>query len=201
MTAVLPSEIAFDIVVAADLGDGIAAGGKLPWHLPSDLAHLKRLTSDTQVPGTRNAVLMGRVTWDTIPERWRPLPGRLNVVITRQIDLAFPPEVVRASSLPQSLELARAQVDVERIFVLGGADIYRQALAMENCRHIYLTRVLARYGCDVFFPSIPSRFRREALLAEGRDGEGDGALGYRIELWSRMAPAAGGRVEPHSARL
>lgn len=185
MTAVRVSEIDFDMVVAADLGDGIGMEGRVPWRLPSDLAHLKRLTSDTEVPGTRNAVLMGRVTWDTIPDRWRPLPGRFNVVISRQINLVLPEDVARASSLAHALELARAKVEVERIFVLGGADIYRQAIGLDNCRHIYLTRVLARYECDAFFPSIPSRFRREALLAEGQDGQGDAAIGYRIELWTR----------------
>ena len=187
MTAVLPSHIEFDMVVAADLGDGIGAGGKLPWHLPADLAHLKSLTSDTEVPGTRNAVLMGRVTWDTIPDRWRPLPRRLNVVITRQVNLALPDEAVRASSLPRALELARRRVDVERIFVLGGGDIYRQAIGLPGCRRLYLTRVLKRYACDAFFPTMPSRFRREALLAEGSEGQGEDAVAYRIELWCRIA--------------
>jgi dihydrofolate reductase len=187
VTSVRPSQIDFDIVVAADLDDGIGASGQVPWRLPADLAHLKRLTSETEVPGTRNAVLMGRVTWDTIPDRWRPLPGRQNVVISRQIDLVLPEGVLRAGSLLQALEQSRTQVDVERIFVLGGAEIYRLALPLETCRRIYLTRVLARYPCDSFFPSIPSRFRREALLAEGREGAGDDAVGYRIELWTRPA--------------
>jgi len=185
VSAVIPAEIEFDMVAAADLADGIGAAGAIPWHLPTDVAHLKRLTTHTDVPGTRNAVLMGRVTWDTIPPRWRPLSRRLNVVVTRQLNLALPDEVVRAPGLPQALELACARVDVERIFVLGGADIYRQAIELPGCRRIYLTRVLARHACDAFFPPIPSRFRREALLAEGADGEGDSATGYRIELWSR----------------
>jgi len=186
MTAIGPAaEIEFDIVVAVDLGDGIGAGGTLPWHLPSDLAHLKRITTDTEVPGTCNAVIMGRVTWDTVPEKWRPLPGRLNVVVTRQVNLVLPAEVVRASNLPRALEAARSRAHVERIFVLGGAEIYRQAIGLPGCRRLYLTRVLGRYPCDAFFPSIPSRFRREALLSEGADGEGASRLGYRIELWGR----------------
>jgi dihydrofolate reductase len=189
MTALRPSQIEFDVVVAADLSDGIGKDGQVPWHLPGDLAHLKRLTTETDVPGTHNAVLMGRVTWESIPDRFRPLPGRLNVVISRQINLALPPDVVRADSLSHALELARAPALVERIFVLGGAEIYRQALAMDGCRRIYLTRVLARHDCDAFFPAIPTRFRREALLSEGSDGEGQAAIGYRIELWSRARAA------------
>jgi len=173
--------IEFDAVVAADLGDGIGAAGAIPWKLPSDVAHLKKITTDTAVPGTRNAVVMGRVTWDTIPERYRPLPGRLNVVVSRQPHLAVPDGVVLATTLDQALLAAREPADVERIFVLGGGDIYRQSFGLAGCRRIYLTRVLGRFPCDTFLAPIPSRFRRESLMAEGADG----GLGYRIEVWTR----------------
>lgn len=175
--------IEFDAVVAADLGDGIGAAGSIPWKLPADLAHLKKITSDTAVPGTRNAVVMGRVTWDTIPDRFRPLPGRLNVVVSRQRHLAVPEGVLLAPSLEHALVAARDVPDVERIFVLGGGDIYRQCFQLDGCRRIYLTRVLGRFPCDTFLAPIPSRFRRESLLGEGSDG----GVGYRIELWERPA--------------
>lgn len=187
MSSVRGQEIEFDIVVAADLGEGIGHRGQLPWHLPADLAHLKRLTTETEVPGATNAVVMGRVTWDTIPERWRPLPRRFNVIVTRQVNLAVPEGAARSSSFVRALEVARARVDVERIFVLGGGEIYRQAIGMPRCRRIYLTRVLRRYECDAHFPTIPSRFRREALLGEGAEGEGADRVGYRIELWTRTS--------------
>jgi dihydrofolate reductase len=176
------SAVQFDVVVAAELKDGIGRRGEIPWRLPSDLAHLKRLTSETEVPGTRNAVIMGRVTWDTLPDRFRPLPGRLNLVITRQLHLAMPEGAIKADSLDQALVVAAETVDVERIFVLGGGEIYRQALGRDGCRRLYLTRVLGHFECDAFFPPIPSWFRREELLAEGTDGE----LGYRIEQWGRI---------------
>jgi dihydrofolate reductase len=173
--------IDFDVVVAADLGDGIGAAGVVPWRLPSDLAFLKRITSETTQPGTRNAVLMGRITWDTIPDRFRPLPRRLNIVLTRQAELEIPAGVLLAGSLDQGLILGREAADVEGLFVLGGGEIYRQALALPGCRHIYLTRVLSRSECDTFFPPVPPRFTRRVILAEGSD---DG-LGYRIEQWTR----------------
>ncbi len=173
--------IEFDAVVAADLGDGIGAAGGIPWKLPADLAHLKKITSDTAVPGTRNAVIMGRVTWDTIPDRFRPLRGRLNVVVSRQRHIAMPDGAILTSGLEPALVAARDTADVERIFVLGGGDIYRQCFALDGCRRIYLTRVLGRFACDTFLAPIPSQFRRESLMAEGREGD----LGYRIEVWSR----------------
>lgn len=174
--------IEFDAVVAADLSDGIGATGGIPWKLPGDLAHLKRLTTDTAVPGTRNAVVMGRKTWDTIPDRFRPLPGRLNVVVSRQRHLLLPEGVKLAPDLEHALVAARAEPDVERIFVLGGGEIYRQCFELEGCRRIYLTRVLERFSCDTFLAPIPSRFRRESLLAEAAEG----GLPYRIELWTRV---------------
>jgi dihydrofolate reductase len=178
------SSVEFDMVAAAEMSGGIGANGALPWRLPSDVAHLKKLTTETSVPGARNAVIMGRVTWDTIPPRWRPLPGRFNVVVTRQIHLDLPEGAVLAGSLDQALVAACEAGGVERIFVLGGGDIYRQAIQLDGCQHIYLTRVIGHFPCDTFFPPIPSRFGRDALLDEGAD---DG-LGYRIERWSRIAP-------------
>lgn len=184
MTALRAAAIEFDIVVAADLGDGIGAGGRVPWHLPSDMAHLKRITSETEIAGMYNSVIMGRVTWETIPDQLRPLPGRLNIVISRNVSLALPEGVVRAPNLARALEQSRSRVDVAGIYVLGGGEIYKQAIVLPGCRRLYLTRVLKRFQCDTFFPPIPSGFRRASLLAEGADGDAE-KLGYRIELWSR----------------
>lgn len=175
--------VEFDIVVAADLDDGIGVRGSIPWRLPTDLAHLKRLTSQTAVPGTCNAVVMGRITWESIPDRWRPLPGRLNLVVSNQINLELPQGVLHATGLDRALVAAAETADVDRVFVLGGGQIYRQAMQLPGCRRIYMTRVLARHQCDAFFPAIPSTFRRDELLAEGADG----TIGYRIELWNRIA--------------
>jgi dihydrofolate reductase len=175
------ASIEFDIVVAADLDDGIGVAGAIPWRLPSDLAHLKRITSDASVAGARNAVIMGRVTWDTIPDRFRPLPRRLNVVVSTQPHLALPDGVLLAPGLEPALVASAEAAGVERIFVLGGGKIYRQALELPGCRRIYMTRVLARHTCDAFFPPMPSTFRRDQLLSEGADG----GVAYRIELWNR----------------
>ena len=174
------SAIAFDVVVAVDLDDGIGKAGEVPWRLPADLAHFRSLTRDSAVPGAENAVIMGRRTWDSIPERFRPLPGRLNCVVSGQVDLRVPDGVMRADSLAHGLERVRPEPAVDRLFVIGGGQIYRRALELDGCRHIYMTRVLGHFDCDTFFPPIPSTFRRDALLAEGRDND----LAYRIEQWT-----------------
>eukprot|EP01045_Picozoa_sp_COSAG04_P048030 COSAG04_NODE_18218_length_448_cov_1.017192_1_plen_105_part_10 len=78
----------FDLVVAMDAKRGIGIEWRLPWHLPGDMAYFRSLTMATHVPRAKNAVLMGRRTWESIPERFQPLPKRRNVILTRQTDYA-----------------------------------------------------------------------------------------------------------------
>ena len=82
----------FHLVLAVSLPEfGIGANGKLPWHLPEDMKHFKQITSNTIDSSKRNAVIMGRKTWDSIPSKFKPLQNRLNVVLTRNpnTDLAL----------------------------------------------------------------------------------------------------------------
>ena len=75
----------FSLVVAACKNNGIGKDGKLPWSLPGDMAHFKRVTSHTIDDSKQNAVIMGRKTWNSIPEKFRPLPKRLNVILSREV--------------------------------------------------------------------------------------------------------------------
>ena len=84
--ATIPANTArpFQVVVAATKDEmGIGFEGGLPWRLPKDMAYFKAVTAQVSEPGTRNAVIMGRKTWESIPSKFRPLPGRLNVVLSR----------------------------------------------------------------------------------------------------------------------
>lgn len=151
------------IVVACDEGRGIGVDGDLPWRLPGDLKHFKRVTTAVPEgePGRVNAVLMGRRTWASIPERFRPLPGRLNVVLTRSPDaLDLPEGVLVASSFEDALAQLAARDDVHRVFATGGASVYAEALAHPACRTLYLTEVLATFECDTFLPGFPDDFVR-----------------------------------------
>lgn len=171
-----PRPGAFDAVVAADDAGGIGLGDGLPWpRLKGDLAHFKRTTTAAS-PGRQNAVLMGRVTWDTL--RGKPLPGRVNVVISRRPDFAAD-GVVAATSLDDALARAAA-ADAERCFVVGGAAIYAEAFRHPRCGSIYLTRVAGRFEADTFLPPLDG-FRRVEVLGEGEDG----GVAWRIERWAR----------------
>jgi dihydrofolate reductase/thymidylate synthase len=120
----------YQVVVAATRELGIGKDGKLPWRLPSDLKFFKDVTVTTSDPGKKNAVIMGRKTWESISPEHRPLPGRLNVVLTRSgsFDIATAENVVICGSLASSLELLAASpycLSIDKVFLIGGGQIFR----------------------------------------------------------------------------
>jgi dihydrofolate reductase len=149
----------FSIIVAFDEHRGIGKGGVMPWHLPADLKHFRDITSPA-ASGEQNAVIMGRKTWESIPGQFRPLPGRVNAVITRQPGYALPEGVLRASSLTEALESLGGprRSDIGKIFVIGGAQVFAEAIVHPACQSLYLTHISGSFDCDVFFPDIPAYF-------------------------------------------
>ena len=144
-------------VIAAVAANGIiGANGALPWRLPEDLRHFKRLTRG-------HAVIMGRKTWESIGQ---PLPDRMNVVVTRAAGYAAPGATV-VGSLPAALEQCAAQ---SAVFVIGGAELYREALAFADT--LYLTEIQRDFPGDTRFPAFdPKRWREaERVPQEAADG-------------------------------
>lgn len=127
----------------------IGNNNKLLWNLPEDLRHFKNITSG-------HPVIMGRKTWESIPEKFRPLPNRTNIVVTRQDTFKAPGAQV-AHSLHQALEIAQTK-DSEEILIIGGEQIYAQALP--HTKRLYLTLVEADTKGDVFFPDY-TEFSKE----------------------------------------
>ena len=115
--------------------------GRLPWHLPEDLAHFKRSTLGCPV-------IMGRKTWDSLPPKFRPLPGRTNVVITRQTDWQADGAAV-VHSLPAAVELCASHPDV---WVIGGAQIYAQALPLASS--VEVTEIALEINGDAYAPAL-----------------------------------------------
>jgi dihydrofolate reductase len=126
------------IVVAMSENNAIGKDNKLLWHLPADLKHFKEITSG-------HTILMGRKTYDSIG---KPLPNRRNIVITRNADLKLE-GVEIYHDLEEALSQCRNEAEV---FLIGGAEIYRQALKYTD--KIYLTRVHETYEADTFFPEL-----------------------------------------------
>ncbi len=170
----------FACVVAADAARGIGKDNGLPWpKLPTDLAHFRDVTTETSEPGTRNAAIMGRWTWDSLPAKWRPLAGRQNVVVSRSRP-EVPAGVVLASSLDDAVSRA-TMTGVESIYVVGGAQIFAAALADPRCALVYYTDIRGRFDCDAFFPPLGPSFR----LDEESDVIRDAPVEYVIQRWAR----------------
>lgn len=168
----------FKAIAAIDRARGLGLKGDLPWHLPEDLKHFARTTKETRDPARQNAVVMGRVTCETIPPKYWPLAGRRNVVITRN-----PAWHIEGAEVFTSLEAALRELDeeVETIYVVGGGQIYSLAIELPACRELILTRIDRDFGCDAFFPPYEDRYH---LAEELSHGEQDG-LCYTIERWIR----------------
>mmetsp|Transcript_34498 Transcript_34498/g.104081 ORF Transcript_34498/g.104081 Transcript_34498/m.104081 type:complete len:189 (-) Transcript_34498:79-645(-) len=172
----------FALVVAATEKWGIGKAGGLPWRLKGDMAHFKRVTTEC-ADGTSNAVVMGRKTWESIPPKFRPLPKRLNIVLTRSVDelkAAVPPEVKVVGDLPAALAIAAATNDISKVFVIGGATVYSQALELAECAQIYLTVVKHDFECDTAMPPVdPAQFAVDPAFTK-EVTEGDVTYEYRL---------------------
>jgi dihydrofolate reductase len=153
------SDLRFSIVVGMSENRVIGAKGGLPWHLPEDLKWFKTLTSG-------HMIVMGRKTYDSIG---RPLPQRRNVVVSRQA-LAIPGvEVV------SSLESVPLAAEGEKIFLIGGGELYRLGLPMTS--EIYLTRVKQRVEGDTTFAEFEGDFEKVERIRDEAD--------FSIERWVR----------------
>jgi dihydrofolate reductase/thymidylate synthase len=146
----------FSIIVAFDSQYGIGKKGELPWHLVLDLKHFKEITTTITDPAKKNAVIMGRKTWESLLPKFRPLPGRVNLVLSKE-GISLPPEVLCSQSLDNALSLL-SSFNIENVFVIGGAQIYAHAIAHPLCQKLYVTHVQGEYDCDVFFPPISQQF-------------------------------------------
>jgi dihydrofolate reductase len=128
------------LVAAVARGAVIGRDGGIPWRLPEDLAHFRELTMG-------HSVVMGRRTWESLPDRFRPLPGRANVVVTRNSDWSAE-GADRAASVEDALRLLEAEPEV---FVIGGGEIYAAALPYAD--ELHLTEIKAEVEGDTTFPT------------------------------------------------
>ena len=154
-------------IVAMDERRLIGSKGALPWHIPEDLAHFRSLTSG-------HIVVMGRKTWDSLPPKFRPLPGRTNIVISRKKEeLSLPEGVLCATSPQDALMLARnIATPGQVVWVIGGAEIYRTMLPI--CDEVHLTKVSGTHQGDAWLPPFEGDF----TLCSESQGEGCKFLVY-----------------------
>lgn len=142
----------FSIFVAIDENGGISKNGSIPWKSQGDMKFFKEMTCGRG----NNAVIMGRITYESIPPQFRPLNGRMNIVISRTWKQEEHPEIAVCSSLMEALKKVGTSVvkKYEDVFVIGGEQIYREAIEdyMYLCKRLYVTKFKTDYNCDQFFP-------------------------------------------------
>lgn len=149
------------LVWAQARGGVIGASGTMPWHLPEDGAHFRRTTAGA-------AVVMGRATWDSLPERFRPLPGRINVVLTRSAGLELPGAVV-VGSLDEALAAAADRAP-GRTWVMGGGEVYRQAI--EHADLLVVTEIDTDAAGDTRAPEVGEGWWSAPVVGDETDAEG-----------------------------
>ena len=135
------------LIVAMDRQYGIGNQGTLPWHFPTDMRFFAGTTRATTDPQKRNVLIMGRKTFDSLKA---PLKGRRHIVISRCCQ-SYIEGVLWVSCLEDALELADSG-DVETVFIIGGGEIFAQAIDLDDVAGMYVTHIDAEYACDTFFP-------------------------------------------------
>jgi dihydrofolate reductase len=137
----------------------IGKNNDLPWHLPDDMKYFMQTTKS-------HHCIMGRKNYDSIPEKFRPLPNRTNIVVTRQRGFTAQGCLV-VNTLEQGLEIAAASLEPE-IFIIGGAEIYRLGLPYAN--RLYLTEIHSAVAGDIFFPEFNKNdWREESRVSHDAD--------------------------------
>lgn len=157
----------------------IGADGGMPWQLPEDMAHFKRVT-------TGHPVIMGRKTWESFPEKFRPLPERTNIVLTRQSGWAGTPGALGAvvvDSVEEALVEAQFSPGGNEVWVIGGGTVYEQAA--EHCNVAVVTVINSDASGDTQAPALgPEWTFRGASPLEGWHTARNGTE-YRITMWAK----------------
>lgn len=150
-----------NLIVACDPTGIIGVNGKLPWHIPEDLKRFKELTMG-------NTMIMGRKTWESLPDNVRPLPGRCNIVLSNSDTWSCDTkpkshhelELMDAYSIDEAIKLSQRHHPEKEIFIIGGASVYREALERDLVDRVYLTitpDVDVPEGAEVTrFPEFPA---------------------------------------------
>ena len=159
------------LIVAASINNAIGKENQLLWHLPNDLKFFKNTTWG-------GVVIMGRKTFESVN---KPLPGRTNIVITKQPDWNAE-NVEVANSLDDALEKATA-LNFKEIFIIGGGEIYKQSIEIAN--RIYLTKVHTEIDGDTFFPDLNNDWK----MISNRDFKSDekNKFDHSFQIWERVA--------------
>uniref|UniRef100_UPI00398E894A dihydrofolate reductase n=1 Tax=Pristiophorus japonicus TaxID=55135 RepID=UPI00398E894A len=184
-------------IVAVCPNMGIGKDGNFPWHpirLSKELKHFQKMTTTPSVEGKRNAVIMGRKTWFSIPEKHRPLKDRINIVLSRELKELPQGANYLAHDLDSALthlDSSELQDKVDLVWIIGGSTLYKEAMESPVSHRIFVTRILKDFESDTFiqemdlnkfkllpkFPDVPTEVQE------------DNGIQYKFEVYERITHA------------
>ena len=147
-----------NLIVAVCKKNGIGKEGNIPWYVKEDLKYFKDVTSFINHQPGKNVVIMGRKTWESIPDKYKPLSNRINIILSKTMNESQI-ENYNDTYIFSSLDLAinnTIRNANKTIYVIGGESIYTEAINRNDCDHLYITEIYKEYECDTFFPKIDS---------------------------------------------
>ncbi|MCB0481671.1 MAG: dihydrofolate reductase [Flavobacteriales bacterium] len=136
------------LIVAKAKNNAIGKNNNLLWHLPSDMRFFKETT-------TGHCIITGRKNYESIPEKYRPLVNRTNIIVTRNANFKVRDAII-CHSLEEAIEVARSKGETE-VFIIGGGQIYKEAMAKCLVSRMYITEVDAEFEADTFFPAFEQK--------------------------------------------
>ncbi|XP_046464116.1 dihydrofolate reductase-like [Daphnia pulex] len=176
-----------NLIVATASNMGIGFQGTIPWRLKKDMALFAKLTKNTNDTNKQNAVVMGRKTWESIPEKNRPLSNRLNIVLSSSQQIE---NTLTCKSLETAMQLLQTPPyldQIENIWIIGGASVYKEAMEHSSCHRIYVTHILKDFECDVFMPAIdPAKF---SLVGDSKVPEGteeENGISFNVKVYEKV---------------
>ena len=143
-----------NIIVAMCKNRGMGFKNTIPWHLSSDLQRFKYLTTSFE---NKYNVIMGRKTWDSLPNKYKPLPKRKNIIISSKKDIIKQENVIVYNDI-NLIKNHYTEIN-KNTWIIGGTQIYNYALENDLVNSILVTVIDNEFECDVFFPKIPSKFQ------------------------------------------
>lgn len=166
----------FNVIVALSRkNNGIGLNNTIPWKLPKDMGYFRSITTGS----SKNAVIMGRKTWESIPEKFRPLPNRINIILSSNYSVNLENTIV-CSNFESSLEYCQQIENLEEVFVIGGEQIYNIALQHPNLNKVYVTEIYNEFECDKYFPKIDKESYR---LISVSDFEKENDINFRYLVY------------------
>ena len=172
-----------NIICAMDYKNGIGIDNSLPWNIKEDIQYFKKITQTVNDTSKINAVIMGRKTWETIPNKFRPLNNRLNIVLTRSNNLCIGPDLV-TNKIEFAIEYIKQLNNIENIFIIGGSEVYNQFIGNTTKYKIdklYITHIHKKFNCNKFFPEIGSSYILDKISELKRSNE----IPYKFAVYSK----------------